>query len=292
MGGLGNQLFQYAAALNVANGLASKIILDFRFLRLFGVKHQSSLTDIPFRDPPQIRKDDSKYIFLKKMFVGFISFSRRVSFLSYILRRCLGIFVSQEIDEEIENSRKSTPRVILGYFQTRKYIAAIKETIDLPIIPRIVSKSFEENMKFILDNKIVSIHVRLGDYKNETHTIGNLSEAYYLKAQDLFESTHPGSQYLIFTNDPKSLLRDYSELLSRSFNTLFLPDVKMTDIEEFSLMSACDGHIIANSTFSYWAAALSDNPRMVIRPSQWFKNLAEPKDLFPTEWQNTSSKWV
>jgi hypothetical protein len=292
MGGLGNQLFQYATAMNIANLTKSQLILDYRFLRLFGVEHQATLTDLAFRDPPQMRRGSNEFIQLKKVFISFLGLARRVSFFSNLLSRYLGIFVSKEIDERIELSGKSKPRVILGYFQTRKYIDVVKKSIDLPITPRIVSSMFEENLRNILENKVVSIHVRLGDYKNETKTIGNLSESYYLKAQDLFESTYPGSKYLIFTNDPNSLMRDYPVLLSREFNTLFHPEVRMTDIEEFSLMSACDGHIIANSTFSYWAAALSNNPRMVIRPSKWFRSFSEPQDLFPDEWITTTSQWI
>jgi hypothetical protein len=202
------------------------------------------------------------------------------------------VFVSNEIDEELNRSVVSRPAFILGYFQNKKNIEVVKNSIILPIIPKTVSSKFEQEYRSISEIDIISIHVRLGDYKNETNTIGNLSESYYLKAQDHFEASHPGSKYLIFTNDPYSLVRDYPVLLSRKCNSVFNPEIKMSDIEEFSLMSACNGHIIANSTFSYWAAALSKDSKMVIRPSKWFKELSEPRDLFPDHWQSFPSEWI
>lgn len=292
MGGLGNQLFQYATALHIASTTSSQVLLDYRFLRLFGVKHQASLTDLPFKDLPQIRIDNDKFILFKKVLVNFLGAVRRISICSYFFRRYLGFYISNKIDEEIDLVGISKPRLILGYFQTKKYIEVLKESIDFPIVPKIVSSAFEENYKLIVENKTIAIHVRLGDYKNETNTIGNLSENYYINAQDVFESFHPSSKYLIFTNDPVYLMQHYTKLLSRECNTLFHPEVKMTDVEEFSLMSACNGHIIANSTYSYWAAALSTNPKMIIRPCKWFKSLSEPQDFFPAEWKISLSEWI
>ena len=292
MGGLGNQLFQYATALRAANEIASQVILDYRFLRLFGVKHQVSLTDIPLKELPNVRWDNDKCILLKKVLIKAIRTLNRFPFFNSFCRKYLGVYVSNEIDEELNHGVVPKPRLILGYFQTKKNIEVVKNSIILPIFPKTVSSKFEQEYRTISENEMISIHVRLGDYKSEANTIGNLSESYYLRAQDHFEISHPGSKYLIFTNDPHSLVRDYSELLSRECNAVFNPEIKMSDIEEFSLMSACKGHIIANSTFSYWAAALSKNSKMVIRPSKWFKELTEPKDLFPDHWQSFPSEWI
>ena len=292
MGGLGNQLFQYATALYIAKKNSASVIVDYTFLKFFGVQHQTSLEDLSFKKPLQVKVDKNNYYFLRKTLVRILGLTKRIPFLSRFLRRYFGIFLSNAIDEHVHLEKMANVRLVHGYFQTKNHIDVLRESMQLPVKPINLSDTYSENYNLIIEKEMVAIHVRLGDYRDEKETIGNLSEDYYLNAQALFESKFPNSNYLIFTNDTESISSDFSILLSKKSNKLFAPEIQLRDAEIFSLMSACKGHIIANSTFSYWAAALSTDSRMVVRPSKWFKGLKEPQDLFPTEWQISSSEWI
>ncbi len=291
MGGLGNQLFQYATASNLSKFYGAEIVLDYRFLKFFGVSHPISLTEFTFKEPILVKKENQRYTWLKKACVKVIGLIRRIPYLSKFLKMRLGIILSSQIDEKIFLSDANQPKLILGYFQTRHYIESVRDSIQIPVIPRVTSYLFNDHYETILKNGIVAIHVRLGDYKNETDTIGNLSEQYYLSALENFDSKFPNSNYLIFTNDADELALNFPKLLSRDRVELFRSRASLSDFEIFSLMSACSGHILANSTFSYWSAALATNSKMVIRPTKWFKNLVEPQELFPEHWSGVKSDW-
>jgi hypothetical protein len=291
MGGLGNQLFQYATASKLSKFFSAELVLDYRFLKFFGVKHPISLTDFSFKEPVIQKVDNLKFRFFKRAFVKAIGLIRRISYLSFFLKMKLGVFLSSRIDETILPSKINQPRLLFGYFQTKHYIESARDALELPVFPRVSSYRFTDYYENILNKEIVAIHVRLGDYKDEKETIGNLSEGYYLSALDFFESKFPNSRYYVFTNDVDSLAQNFPRLLSKECVELFRPQVALSDFETFSLMCACSGHIIANSTFSFWAAALATNSKTIIRPSKWFKNLTEPQDLFPDNWLKADSDW-
>ena len=61
--------------------------------------------------------------------------------------------------------------------------------------------------------------------------------------------------------------------------------------EVMYLMSLGSGHIIANSTFSYWGAYLSKKSQIIIAPSKWFKGWEDPKDLINPKWVRVQSEW-
>jgi hypothetical protein len=56
-------------------------------------------------------------------------------------------------------------------------------------------------------------------------------------------------------------------------------------------MSLASANVIANSTFSWWAAALNQNKGFVVAPDKWFRGLEDPKDLIPPDWILVKSQW-
>jgi hypothetical protein len=118
----------------------------------------------------------------------------------------------------------------------------------------------------------VSLHVRRTDYVDEEHIhIHNIcTEKYYKDAIDKIRKQYPSAVFFIFTDD-KEWCRDHFK--GPNFIVVELEEGEGTDIAEMTLMSRCKHHIIANSSFSWWAAWLNDSPeKIVIAPQKWINN--------------------
>jgi hypothetical protein len=75
-------------------------------------------------------------------------------------------------------------------------------------------------------------------------------------------------------------------------NTIWVNPPKGTDaVESLVLMSQGAGNIIANSTFSWWGAALNEKSLVTVAPKKWFKGMQDPKDLYPPDWLLVESSW-
>jgi len=124
---------------------------------------------------------------------------------------------------------------------------------------------------------MVSVHVRRGDYLKLSDHHPACTLEYYDKAMSKFD----GCKFLIFSDDKKWCLENFNkENCEISFNS--------DAVEDLQLMSLCDHHIIANSSFSWWGAWLGRNKdKKVIAPKEWFgpaKNDHNTKDLYCKDW--------
>ena len=143
---------------------------------------------------------------------------------------------------------KQIPRecIIDGFFQSEKYF----------------KNSRQEMLSLFKKNKTidkVSVHVRRGDYLEKQRHHNILSKEYYLKAFKVF----PNQKILMFSDD--------IEWCKKTFIGQEIEFFKgKTDIEDLKMMSSCHSNIIANSSFSWWAAWLNTNQnKKVVCPSQW-----------------------
>jgi len=139
-----------------------------------------------------------------------------------------------------------------GYFQSYKYFEDIKNKIkrDFTFLPT--------STEIIPQKNTLAIHIRRTDYLGlpEYHT--NLSEDYYKSALD---SIGQFSEAIVFSDDI-----EWCKTLPLFKNFNFSVGTPYFDLQ---LMSKCDKHIIANSSFSWWAAWLSESDS-VVAPKQWF----------------------
>lgn len=188
-----------------------------------------------------------------------------------------------------------------GYFQSYRYFEGTDAHSVLRPNDALVNRIFESRNKevdlkykdLVFNNSICSIHVRAGDYryKGQHHT--NLPLEYYWEAMGILEETTHVDYYLIFSNDiqwcrenfkgPKFLFSDTKQETSQgnSFATF-----------DLYLQSFCSHQIIANSTFSWWAAFLNNNKdKVVVSPNgdkyPWFGPLLsghDTSDLIPKSW--------
>lgn len=147
----------------------------------------------------------------------------------------------------------------------------------------------------------VSIHVRGGDYlipENRNLFGGICTEAYYREGIRRMRERYPDCRFFVFTNDrtwaaqqsqKEQCKRDGacgSGLDSVSDVTwVDLPQTRDNDYAEFALMSRCKHHILANSSFSWWASYLNPNPdKTVFAPATWLNN-ADCRDFYRADMQ-------
>jgi hypothetical protein len=136
----------------------------------------------------------------------------------------------------------------------------------------------------------VSIHVRRGDYSAEPKLLhevnGIFGEAYYRAAMSILERLSAKRPTYFVVSDEIAVAR---EVLGSAENVVYLSDQVDRPWEDLALMAACRGHIIANSTFSWWGAWLDPSPdKLVIAPRQWFAlplmRKVSTADLFCPGW--------
>jgi hypothetical protein len=248
-GGLGNQMFQYAYGKHLATKYKKKLYCDINFYQY------QSLRNFSLQDFENIDLDTS---------VDNI----KVNFPIY------------KIDDDFNYKEIAEPNncgyYLDGYWQSEKYF---KESES------VIRKQFKPN-KFLfesiletpgLDTKTVSMHIRRTDYvtSNGYHPVQSLD--YYQNAIDLIGDY---DTLYIFSDD----INWCKENLK--FNNMIFRDGN-SDIEDLFLMSMCANNIIANSTFSWWAAWLNEHPdKKVISPSKWLgeQTNLNTNDIIPLDW--------
>lgn len=169
---------------------------------------------------------------------------------------------------------------VLGYFQSPGYWNHCHENVikEFQFKKEIVEKADSWIEKNIDKNvPICSIHVRRGDYVKLSETHYNLPIAWYQQAVNIMEDQIKNpKQFLIFSDDP--------EWCREKFKGAKVVEGNSGPID-MCIMSRANMHIIANSTFSWWAATLSGS-RAVIAPKQWFgpKGPSNWDSIYMKEW--------
>lgn len=283
MGGLGNQMFQYAAAKALSHFHNIPIKVDLSFLKDTSLKADVTQrvfelecfnAKIEFASKEEIAAFE-KRISVKDRFLGLLGVRRKEIYLEKSFKFDTGFFSIRP------NS------LLVGYWQSEKYFCQIRSLILEEFSWRnslfgLNSEAFER----IINSNAVSIHIRRGDYvtnssANEFHGICEME--YYRRAMALIESKLNHPKYFVFSDDlaaAKEVLGDIdcAEFIDwNSFDDSF---------QDMRLMSYCKHNIIANSSFSWWGAWLNNNPeKIVVAPKKWFKKSdIDTSDLIPESW--------
>lgn len=181
-------------------------------------------------------------------------------------------------DENLFNNCE-TETNINGYFQSEKYFKHIENEIraEFTFKDKIYEPSKQKYDEMFSGTKVISLHVRRGDYvTNPNHPVQSLE--YYEKSLELLDKNIP---VLILSDDPNWC--NHQKIFDD--DRFFISDSKNSNID-LCLMTLCNYHIIANSSYSWWGAWLS-NSKKVIAPSVWFGGEClnkKTKDLYCSDW--------
>ncbi len=152
-------------------------------------------------------------------------------------------------------------------------------------------KSAGQYLQKINNGCSVSLHVRRGDYltpENQNLYGGICTDAYYIEGIRQMRERYPGCRFFLFTNDREWARRQFGQDRDKEDADITWVDLQGAgdnDYMEFLLMSRCKHHILANSSFSWWASYLNQNPgKTVLAPQRWL-NGADNSDFYRADMQ-------
>lgn len=301
-GGLGNQLFQYAAALTLGTR-------DIYFETILGRPRSDrnkrpDLLALRLPTPVHVVEDLSRLKYFTEKACGFSlrsgvapkgvekywGFSRLIeTSLSIVLlirngskfKISRGSGVGYSIIQESDQSQ-----YLLGYFQSYKYAAKSLEQLKtlepIELGPQLV----ELIAKAEVEEPLV-VHFRLGDYLQEP-TFGIPGPHYYSDAIQRSWNSGNYKSIWVFSDDISNAKKNFPENFVQ--HVRWIADVDESPASTFHAMRFGYGYVIANSTFSWWGAYLSKNTDVpVIAPWPWFKGMESPTELLPPSWLTVDS---
>lgn len=275
-GGLGNQMFQYATAKNIANG--KPVYFDLGFLN----QHKVSTATFTSRQFELTIFKNIQFKTAGKLTARLIlNYNVLFKFVKRIIMPDTAIIQQSEKNELINlQALKSKTIYLDGYFQNEDYFKNIRQVL----LHDFQFPQISEDRKKAIKNAVipVSVHVRRGDYLqpaiNAFHGLVPIS--YYQQAKAKLETLVTNPFYFVFSDDPEWCTQNFSFF---GENTTIMPFPSDNNWEDMYLMSICKHNIIANSSYSWWGAWLNQNAdKVVIAPQKWFSSVNT--DIIPPQW--------
>jgi hypothetical protein len=287
IGGLGNQMFQYACARALSLDLNFPLKFCTDSFYLYNAHNGFELANV-FGLNIEIASDADLVRLIGKG--RSLPILRRIlakkNFSWYAGRRFLREPDFGHFSNLFEQARNGG--YLHGYWQSELYFSKHTESIrsDFAFKDELQGANFEL-ANSIAQSCSVSLHVRRGDYVSNSKTLsihGTCTPEYYFKAIDSMLKRFPDARFFAFSDD----LLWVSQVLTPRYPSLVL--VKHNEgpmsYNDMRLMSLCRHHIIANSSFSWWGAWLNSRPdKVVIAPAKWFADGRDIKYLIPVSWE-------
>ena len=280
--GLGNQLFQYAAARHLSLIKNTSLYLDTRYYQHdyeTDTGRQFKLDNFPIKY--QLLEKSPLLVYLSKS-TKLVPSRSLPPFFQLISEK------NNLYDSRVEKTN-SMFIYLKGFWQSEKYFLEhadrIRKELSFNFLAHEKTNYYRGLIKAATNP--VSIHVRRGDYVNNpifNKQYGFVGLEYYYKAIETIKQKTGNCNFFVFSDDPQWV----SENLHIGTDYTFVNnDGGDGDMADMHLMSLCNHHIIANSSFSWWGAWLNGRANKVaISPKEWYQN--KPgfvmDDLIPTSW--------
>lgn len=283
IGGLGNQMFQYAAgrALSLTRGAALRLdTQDFEGYTLHNGFELHRIFDIY---TSIASKKDIRQV------LGWRAFGplRRKLFQPRFAKfRGASLFVDSLSNQRYDLVDMLDTCYLMGNWQSERYFAQVAETIRTDFSFKTTLKGQNADLAdFIASTTAVSLHVRRGDIAENPSSLalhGLCSLDYYRKAIDYVTTKLSKPEFVIFSDDMAWVKKN----LHVDYPCHYVSHNKGLDsYNDMRLMSLCHHHIIANSTFSWWGAWLNANcDKIVVAPRRWFAANYDSSEITPPSW--------
>lgn len=281
MGGLGNQMFQYALGRRVSIENESQLKLDLSWFES-QEKRQYQLSD--FNIKAEIASSEDVLMITSSPEHRLLNKLSRITNLKIPSR--LKIVWEEDNSGVFSDDVLSCPDtcILIGYWQSEKYFKPIEDILRCDFTLNVKMSDNDSALCSLIseEKNSVSLHVRRGDYVTESVDHFLCPIDYYRKAINYFEQYIIEPKFFIFSDDiewAKGNLIGYE-------NMVFIePSFQRNDAVEMIMMSKCHHHVNANSSFSWWGAWIGErNDSIVIVPDHWFTNRPFPEDRVPKRW--------
>ncbi len=291
-GGLGNQMFQYAAGRHLALLNEAELLLDVSEFKTY-----------------KLREFSLQHFHLKGRICEKweMQYFKRPAALRTRLERMLCVWRSPSALSQTPPSASLVQRVreagfaydatllekrgsfyLDGYWQSPRYFSAIEKEIRADFqISTPPSAANEAMAAKILASNSASLHVRRGDYQHNANTKsihGACSPGYYNKAARTLSSKESDVVFFVFSDEIEWARSNLHFPGEKEFVDL---NDSAHNYEDLRLMSLCNHHIIANSTFSWWGAWLGSPDGVTVAPSRWMNDASRgpsSQELLPAHW--------
>lgn len=279
-GGLGNQMFQYAAGRALALRLGVKSKLDtswFTGTHEGGTVRHFMLVDAFGLAAVVASQDECDTLQWHEE-----------TFPQYVLRRLRRLpkpYARTFIQEPHFSywagfDDVTDPAYLYGYWQNERYFNAfakmIRNDFIFPSLPTEESRHLAWNMQVMPHS--VSVHIRRGDYVSNPQTTaihGLCSSEYYAQSLAyIYKKIGHGLNLFLFSDEPE-WVREHFDTQGFSATVVDFSEHISSPWHDMHLMSLCKHHIIANSSFSWWGAWLDARGGVVCAPKQWFAPTAK-----------------
>ncbi len=285
VGGLGNQMFQYASAWALASEHSMELKLDISDFHRFPPRRyllDHFNVDAVMARPDELKmfdKDSNRFRASTRKFVARLRGINRVTGRTIFERG----FPWQRIPLD-----RAVDTMLIGYWQSERYFLPMERQVRHVFTLRAPPDERTQRMLEDIDrHRAISLHVRRGDYASNPVVQakhGLLGLDYYAAAVAHILALEPNAKFYVFSDDMEWVRANLPIAAPVEHVDLNGPDEPHEDLR---LMSRCRHHIIANSSLSWWGAWLNPDPaKVVIAPRQWFtpESRRDARDIVPPTW--------
>lgn len=278
MGGLGNQLFQYAAGkvLALHNKTTCKVDVSFLNTDTNGVYTQRKFELNAFEAEIEVLNEKEVKDFVLK----------NTSKLKMLFPVLFKSNVITESGHQFQSGFFNLPdnSFLNGFWQSEKYFKAFENEIRKDLVfKESVLSNIENWLDLITQSNSVSLHVRRGDYVSLDSAKafhGICSMAYYKEALEILRNKIGNITVFVFSDDIAWCKANFE-----TNEKVYFVETD-SNYKEMYLMQNCKHHIIANSSFSWWGAWLNaSKEKVVVAPKKWFADESiNTSDIIPSNW--------
>lgn len=282
VGGLGNQLFQYAAARRLAWKNNTQLRLHLGEFEVY-ILHLYGLHYLNISAKEATSADLQQY------------FPPMTGFLPYTLRAVLARFLPGRGRVVLESGMRFNPTILTlpgnvymrGFWQSEKYFQDCETIIRKEFVVTVLADKKNQAMHDAIRRcNAVCLHVRRGDYVSDptARTVHGVCDLpYFQQAVTYMAARLTRPEFFVFSDDPAWARQNIKPNAPVHYIDFNGPE---KNYEDLRLMMSCQHNIISNSTFGWWGAWLNPNKKkIVIAPQQWFADpTRDARDIVPDAW--------
>jgi hypothetical protein len=283
LGGLGNQMFQYAAGRSLSLSVGHPLLLDLSGFDHYSLHHGFELARVFAAPVLAASTDEVREVLGWRASKFALKLLKR---MDLTVLRGKSLAIEPHFNYWTGFRELDFPCYLMGYWQSEKYFADIEAILrkDFSFKVPLTGQNIEISSR-MQDCQSVSLHVRRGDYVTHAATskvLNVCSLEYYRKAITHIADHVTSPKFFVFSDD----LPWVKNNLKATFQIEYVDGNQgPQSYIDMQLMSHCKHHVIANSSFSWWGAWLNPSPKkVVIAPRQWFCNGLNDSDLVPQQW--------